>query len=166
MTLPTDITATLIWLTLALIAVGLLGFAIGRASATQKLIDAQVMIDVCARYMPDVIEAVYGATVRTPRKPRLRLWLTAAIKCVKTALAPAPQPVTAAVKTVPAGQRKPAPVDTPAVARTRFPNLHKHMSRELLLTAPPIGPQLPRFHDRIFMLDLTGPSPRGHLIPA
>jgi hypothetical protein len=166
MTLPTDITATLIWLALALIAVGLLGFAIGRASATQKLIDAQVMIDVCARYMPDIIEAVYGATVRTPRKPRLRPWLTAAIKRAKAALAPAPEPAAATVKTVPAGERKPAPVDTPAVARTRFPNLHKHMSRERLLTAPPIGPQLPRWHDRILMLDLTGSRPRGHFIPA
>lgn len=178
MKLPTDLTGLLTWHVLALCAMLALGIVIGRVTATQKLLDARAILDVCATVMPQIIEDVYGYTVPAPREPRLRPWLrsiTARIKAalidaatarIRAALAATPAPAAPREKTVPAGERKPATRDRFAVPRQLFPNLHKHMSRELLITAPPVAPELPRFRDRILMLDLTGSKPRGHLIPS
>lgn len=178
MKLPTDLTGLLTWHVLALCAMLALGIVIGRISATGKLTEARAMVDVCATVMPQIIEDVYSYAVPAPREPRLRPWLhsiTARIKTtlidaatarIRAALAATPAPPTPREKTVPAGERKPATRDRFTVPRRKFPNLHEHMSRERLITAPPVAPELPRFRDRIFMLDLTGSKPRGHLIPA
>lgn len=186
MKLPTDLTGLLTWHVLALCAALLLGIVIGRLSAAGKLTDARAMVQVCATVMPQIVEDVYGAAVRSPREPRLRPWLrniparikkaliNGATARIRAALARVPAPKPPRVETVPAGDPKAATRDRFTVPRQLFPNLHAHMSRERLLTTPrepltpalPATPELPRFHDRIFVLDLTGAKPRGHLIPA
>lgn len=177
MKLPTDLAGLLTWHVLALCAMLALGIVIGRISATGQLTQARAMVEVCATVMPQIIEDVYGYTVRPPREPRLRPWLRSITTRIKTALidaatariraalAATPAPAAPREKTVPAGERKPATRDRFTVPPGMFPNLRKHMSRERLITAPPVAPELPRFRDRIFMLDLTGSKPRGHLIP-